>query len=284
MSTLVLTLREPPRQPLDASPLVPEALAGRSEREIGAIPLQLGNRRLPLGELFRVRVGAPDQLVIEGATSRLDGLGRGLAGGRLRIEGDAGTRLGQDLAGGTIEVTGRAGSLAGTGMRRGSIRIAGDAGDFLAAALPGDRFGMRGGLVLVGGDAGARAGDRKRRGVVVVAGAAGAFPAARMIGGTLAVLGGAGADPGFAMRRGTLLLGRPPANLLATFQDHGRHPQPWLRLLALELEAAGWTGSLPGTDGVGLRRLSGDLAAGGRGEMLIADACGASPDGSHGKW
>ena len=119
------------------------------------------------------------------------------------------------------------------------IHVTANAGDFLGAALPGDPAGMAEGTVLVGGDAGDRVGDRMRRGLIAVHGRVGDIAASRMIGGTIVALRGCGADPGYAMRRGSLLLGHAPPNLLATFADNGTHELPWLRLLARQLRAAG---------------------------------------------
>jgi formylmethanofuran dehydrogenase subunit C len=272
MSALVLRLKAPGRLPIDASALSPDGLAGLGAEEIRRLPLQIGNQKLPLAELFELEPGDAEDVVIEGAVAALDRLGQGMSRGRLAIQGDAGAYLGLGQSGGRIEVEGDVGIYAGAMMRGGEIRIAGDAGDFLAGALPGEMRGMRGGLVLVGGNAGDRAGDRMRRGTVIVAGDAGDFPACRIIGGTLAILGRSGVDPGLQMRRGTLILGTAPANLLLTFQENVPHALPWLGLLGRELAAAGWKGLLPGADGRPLDRLTGDTSVGGRGEILAAAA------------
>jgi formylmethanofuran dehydrogenase subunit C len=121
--------------------------------------------------------------------------------------------------------------------------------------------------VLIGGDAGDRVGDRMRRGLIAVAGGLGDFAASRMIGGTIMALRGCGADPGYAMRRGTLLLGARPPELPPTFADNGRHALPWLRLLARELAELA-----PGLHPPGERveRWTGCASVGGMGEILIA--------------
>jgi formylmethanofuran dehydrogenase subunit C len=152
-------------------------------------------------------------------------------------------------------------------MKGGVIHVSAQAGAFLGAALPGDRHGMTGGAVLVGGDAGDRVGDRMRRGLIAVAGRLGDFAASRMIGGTILGTQGCGADPGYAMRRGTLLLGARPPELLPTFADNGRHALPWLRLLARELADLA-----PGLHPPGERveRWTGCASMGGMGEILIA--------------
>jgi formylmethanofuran dehydrogenase subunit C len=125
---------------------------------------------------------------------------------------------------------------------------------------------MRGGLVVVRGNAGARAGDRLRRGTILVEGSAGPYAGARMIAGTLMVRRRAGPLPGYLMRRGTIVLGDGTDDLSPTFVDCGVH-----RLVAIGLAAA-----FAGEHSSGLaarlrrplRRLAGDMAALGKGEIF----------------
>lgn len=254
--------------PVDARALTPAGLAGRPAAALAALPLLVGNRKVPLGELAEVVAGDADTLVIEGAFPGLDRLGFGMEAGRLEIYGDVGAYLGQGMGGGRIELFGSAGVYAAASMRGGTLHIAAHAGDFLGGALPGDAAGMLEGTVLVGGDAGERVGDRMRRGLIAVRGRLGDHAASRMIGGTIAALAGCGTDPGYAMRRGTLYLGRAPANLLATFAANGAHELPWLRLLARQL-----AGQDPAVDLPSLRagRWTGCASVGGKGEILVAD-------------
>jgi formylmethanofuran dehydrogenase subunit C len=104
-----------------------------------------------------------------------------------------------------------------------------------------------------------------RRGLVLIRGAAGPFCAARMAAGTIVVGGALGPHPGVAMRRGTLvaLAGAAPP---ASFADTGRHELAVVRLLArmLAAEGAGELAELLSP----MRRWAGDLALGGRGEIL----------------
>ncbi|HMV34232.1 MAG TPA: formylmethanofuran dehydrogenase subunit C, partial [Gemmatimonadales bacterium] len=168
-----------------------------------------------------------------------------------------------------FEVAGRVGAFAASGMKGGEIHIAGDAGDFLGGAIPGDHQGMSGGLVLVTGNAGARAGDRMRRGVMLINGGAGDYLASRMVAGTIAVAGAVGRGAGTGMRRGTLLLPALPAALPPTFNDCGVFPFTMLTMLARAWRGLpGPFGSLP-DGGFRVRRLMGDLANDGRGEILI---------------
>lgn len=272
MSAVTLSLGLDPGLPVDMTGLVPSRLAGLGETEITSLPLQVGNRRVPLGELFRVTPGGAPHLVIEGSNGRLDRLGAGMAAGVLEVQGDVGGHLGQGMRGGHLHVFGAAGDFAGAEMRAGTISIRGNAGAFLGASLPGSAHGMAGGSILVGGNAGERAGDRMRRGVVAVGGDAGDYAAARMIGGTLLVGGACGAYPGYAMRRGSLLVGEPGAEPPMLFADGGVHDLPWLALFDRHLAGLGWQQRLFPTR---VRRLTGDITAGGKGEILLATAATA---------
>jgi formylmethanofuran dehydrogenase subunit C len=262
-----LTWRGEGGPPLDTSPLLPDRLAAMSEGAVAALQMRWGNRLVPLGDAFGVAASSGDELIIEGATDRFDHLGRGLAGGRLVVEGDAGDHLANGVTGGEVEVTGRAGRYVASGMTGGTVRVRGNVGGFAGAALPGGRFGMTGGWLLVGGSLGERAGDRMRRGTIVAGGDLGAFAGARMIGGTIVGAGACGATPGYGMRRGTLVLAREPAAILATFADGGAHEFGWLRLLAGELRRLGI--ALPALSPK-RRRVTGCASAGGLGELLIA--------------
>jgi formylmethanofuran dehydrogenase subunit C len=268
--TLVLTLKAPPPAGVDLSPLVPERLAGLGARGIEALHLECAGRIIPAGELFSVSGEAAGELIIEGGSGRLDRIGQGMARGAIMVRGDAGAYVGRGLRGGSITVEGNAGAYCGSGMKEGMIRIRGNAGDFLGAALPGEHRGMQGGIVLVQGNAGDRAGDRMRRGMLLIEGGCGDYCASRMGAGTIAVLGPAGANLGFAMRRGTVILSHG-AHLPPTFGDFGTHDLGFLRLLQ-----GAWRSGVPGSrfaaigdNAVRVRRFVGDLANGGKGEVLV---------------
>jgi len=269
MSSLRLTLRETPAQRVDGAPLTVELLLGKSAQEVGAIELPSGNRRLRVDQLFTVEGTPGDQLELVGALDRFDRLGAGMTQGRLLIRGATGEQLGLGMTGGRIELEGDTGGFAASGLRGGEIRISGNAGDFLGAAIPGNHQGMQGGLVLVGGNAGDRAGDRMRRGTLLIGGDTGDYCAARMVAGTIGVWGQVGRSTGFMMRRGTVLLRQAPPALPPTFNDCGEFP---LTILTLMVRA--WKG-LPGPfgrmaeSGLRVRRIMGDLANDGRGEILV---------------
>ena len=89
-----------------------------------------------------------------------------------------------------------------------------------------------------------------------------------MIAGTVVVLGDVGDYPGFAMKRGTLLLRGLPSLMAPTFSDSGTHDLGFLRLLSRYV--AGLAGTPVRFDNLGIRvrRLIGDAAVGGKGELL----------------
>jgi formylmethanofuran dehydrogenase subunit C len=90
-------------------------------------------------------------------------------------------------------------------MAGGALRITGDAGHRVGAAAAGASKGMTGGEIVVNGSAGSEAAARARRGLVVVGGDVGGEAARAMIAGTLVVLGRTGANPGRGSKRGSII-------------------------------------------------------------------------------
>jgi formylmethanofuran dehydrogenase subunit C len=268
MSTL--TLRQPPPRRVDLSPLLPERLAGLSPDAIAAIELPSGNRPIAVGTLFDVAAGDAETLVIRGGSDRFDCIGQAMASGRITVEGDVGAYVGMAMTGGEIRVAGNAGLGAAMMMRDGLLVIEGDAGDFLGGTLPGEMRGMRGGLAIVRGNAGQRVGDRMRRGILLVEGDIGAYAGARLLAGTVIGLGRSGAYPGLDMKRGTLLLAEAPELLLPSFADCGRHELGFLSLLFAHLRPHSQRLATLVPRLGAPRRWAGDLAAGGKGEILVA--------------
>jgi len=269
VTTLNLTLRETPAQRVDLSPLTAGHLRGRGLEDVAAIELATGNRKVRLDSLFTVSGTFASELEIHGACDRLDYIGAGMSHGRVVVRGDVGAYLGAGMSGGSIVVRGNVGAYAATGMRGGRIHVYGSAGDFLAAARPGERHGMQGGLVVIDGDAGDRLGDRMRRGMVLVEGNAGDYCASRMVAGTIAVWGSVGKLPGLGMKRGTLLLQSPPKALPPTFNDCGEYPLNFLTLLVRSWRTLQSKYSTLPDSGLRVRRFMGDVANGGRGEILV---------------
>jgi formylmethanofuran dehydrogenase subunit C len=106
-----------------------------------------------------------------------------------------------------------------------------------------------------------------RRGTIIIEGKVGAYAGSRMIAGTLIVGRSAGALPGFLMTRGTIVLGEGCSVISPTFVDCGRH-----ELVAMRLWA-GFVDPLSKTAAAllrqPLRRLAGDMAVLGKGEIFI---------------
>jgi formylmethanofuran dehydrogenase subunit C len=269
VTRLILTLRERPGQRLDLSALVPHLLAGKSTREIERIELQTTRQRLELGEVFRLRMGDVEQICVEGDCEGFDYVGREMASGELLVEGDVGIQAGRLMSGGRLTVRGNAGPWAASGIKSGILQILGAAGDRLGGPLPGEISGMRGGIVVVRGDVGERAGDRMRRGTIIIDGDAGQYAGARMIAGTLIVSGNAGPLPGYLLKRGTIILGGRCGALSPTFADCGVHHLVANRLMAAMIEP--YSKSAAKLLRRPLRRLAGDMAVLGKGEIFVGN-------------
>ncbi|MFC0400119.1 formylmethanofuran dehydrogenase subunit C [Paraburkholderia rhizosphaerae] len=295
MSTTTLRVKAAPDFRVDGSVLQPAELVTQSTDELARIVLHAGNDRCVLGDLFDVSRSEPQtdndaqhELIIDGDVQWLDRVGAHLAGGRLHVTGTTGDYAGLRMTGGTLHIGGHAGAFTGCEMGGGQLTVAGNTGDFVAGALPGDIEGMTGGTLAIGGDAGARAGDRMRRGVVLIGGNAGDFAASRVVAGTICIAGVIGAHHAYGMRRGTLLLLREPERIPPTFADGGRGYDVFWRLFTRALAALREPIAASGAAALSTalapfftldaralpRRLSGDLAVDGRGELLIASASG----------
>ncbi len=238
MTGLVLTLRDGlPQGRLDCAGVLPR-------RDLAAATVVLHSRRMPIQEAFTMDGAPGDRLVLRGTDGRSDGIGEGLDGGTMIVEGDAGF-------------------YAGRGMKAGTLHVRGNAGDFFASAHPGTRRGMSGGVARVDGNVGDRAGEFIRRGIVVIGGDAGAYTGARGTAGTMVVLGQCGALAGWALKRASLVLARPPVSMPPGFGDAGLHEILYLRLLARRL-------GIDPAPFARVRRFAGDMQAGGKGEILVA--------------
>lgn len=272
-TTTTLRVKAAPAFRVDASSLLPAAIAGLPVGDVQWLMLPAGNDAVAVGDLFdvaRTDDGENDAptLVIEGAGAWLDCVGARMDAGRLVVRGSAGDYAGLRMSGGTLAIEGDAAGFTGCEMRGGRLDVTGSCGDFAAGALPGDMEGMTGGTLTIRGNAGARLADRMRRGLVLVGGDAGACAASRLVAGTVGVAGKTGTHCAYGMRRGTLLLAHEPASLPPTFSEGGRGFEVFWALLARslahEMEPFSRWRTPPRA------RLTGDLAVDGRGEILIA--------------
>ena len=272
MSMLTLKLRQASPQRIDVSALLPEKLTGQTLEAIAAMTLPVGNREIPVGELFAIEgeTQALETLIFQGETASLDAVGKGLREGAIEVKGDAGSYLGMQMRGGTIRVSGSIDAYGACELKNGFIEIQGNAGDFLGASQIGNLKGMAGGVVLVRGNAGDRVGDHQRRGIILIEGNAGDYLGSRMTAGTIAVQGKVGAYAGYGMGRGTLLLARAPESILPTFQDCGTHTLGFIPLLLRSLKPYDTVFSDRAESLKRVHRYAGDFSALGKGELLVA--------------
>jgi formylmethanofuran dehydrogenase subunit C len=267
MSKTVFRLKERPVVPLEAEILTPDVIAPLSREQIGALPVFLGKRQLPLGDFFDIEGPGSEHLELHGDLGRVKWIGREMTRGRITIHGDAGMHLGAYLKGGTIEVHGNASDWVGAEMKNGLIRISGNAGGQIGAAYRGSLRGMRGGAILIEGSAGIEVGMRMRRGLLVVRGPVRDFAGLQMKGGTIVLMSGAEIRTGAWMIRGTII-SLKPLKLMPTFSYACTYAPTFLRLYAQRLASAGF--SIPVQSEAGsYERFVGDSAVPGKGEILI---------------
>ncbi len=270
MSAVVLTLRDGARSaiPIEAEAITPDRLRALDRAAIERLPLQHGNRSVALAEVFSVAGGGSDDLRLEGDLSTVKGIGAGMEGGRVIIEGHAGMHVGARMRGGSIEVRGDAGDSAGAEMSGGLLHIRGNAGNRVGSAYRGSKFGMRGGVILIDGSAGHELGGYMRRGLVAVRGDVLDHAGARMAAGTLFLFGSAGIRAGGGMQRGTIVCYQAP-EMLPTFRAAGSFEPLFVTVYVRALVARGF--AVERFEAVHrFARFRGDLAELGRGEILVA--------------
>jgi formylmethanofuran dehydrogenase subunit C len=265
VSALTFELKHTPDQRLDLSSLVPAKLADLDRKQIEALQIGTTRQKLTVGDAFKVKGKDANTLHFAGTDARCDKIGALLSGGEIHVEGDVGAYLGTFMKSGKIAVKGSAGALAAASMAGGHIAISRNVGDQACGVGLGDTMGMKGGLVTIGGNAGGLLGERMRRGLVVVGGKAGDYAGGRMIAGTLLLKRGAGRYAGYGNRRGSLIFTEKPRSILPTYGDCGVMEFDYLRLLEQWLRGQGMSIRL----GAKARRLMGDMAVLGKGEMLI---------------
>jgi len=247
-NAVTLTLATPPQQSLTADCVAADRFAALSESEIAGLPVVHGGRRATLGDFFRVQGERSSVVRVEGDLAKVEGIGAGMAGGELVVEGSVGRDLGWAMAGGRIDVHGSAGENAG-------------------GAFPGAARGMTGGEMVIRGDAGAQAGAAARRGLIVVTGTAGPQAARGMIAGTLVVFGRAGPGAGRFLKRGSIVaLG--PIEHPATFGYACTYRPPHVALLLRYLRARYGLAIADRQITGRYERHAGDLAELGKGEIL----------------
>lgn len=229
---LTLELSSKPELPVEVEGLTPCQLAGRTRSEIETVPVAVGNRLMPTGELFRISGTADDQqLQFFGETGCLKRLGERMQWGLIEVHGDVGMHAGAMMTGGRLVVHGSADNWLGAEMQAGELLIHGNAGHQVAAAYRGSRHGMRGGKILILGNAGDELGYKMRRGLVAVAGSTGSFTGSSLIAGSILV-GSAGRRCGAGMKRGSIWVFEPSTEMPPGFEPSFQERPIYFSLLA----------------------------------------------------
>jgi len=278
MKELILKPKKLPELPLEAEAITPDSVAGKTLKEINALPVYVGNTTETLGKYFDIKgetAETPsDQLIaIQGECGNVKYIGAGMTAGHLIVEGCVGMHAGAEMSGGELIVTGSVSDWAGAEMKGGLMRIHGDAGHQLGAAYRGSPEGMTGGVIVVGGGVGLEAAAFMRRGMLVIHGDVGSFLGAHMNGGEIFVFGkvarrfGAEAkgNGGFIACFGGVESILPTYVYDTTFRPD--FMKLYLRQLRdqLGVEVAGEHLE------TSFRRYRGDIAVGGTAEILVAE-------------
>ena len=276
--TVTLSLKTTPRVPVEAESLIPKNVEGKDERDIGLLPLLVGNRQETVSDWFRVTVSEatangdnktderPD-LVLEGDLSRFKRLGQGMTRGRMLVEGPVGFHAGARMSGGSLTIHGDAGDYLGAHMTGGIIVVRGNAGRYAAAAYHGHNRGMDDGTIIITGNTGEMLGARMRRGLIFVLGDSGDATGFNMKAGTIIVGGTPGARVGARMIRGTVILLAGETTLLPTFSYACTYQPVFWRVYHKHLVALGFPPKAA-LDTI-FMRYSGDANEGGRGEVFM---------------
>lgn len=272
---LVLSQHTKTSIPLEVDAVRLEIVRAQSPDAVRATLIQYGNAQAPLGEFFTATGSAAEDetLVWQGDCEKVKRIGSHLAGGSVRVEGNAGMHLGAEMRGGEIVVTGDAADWLGAEMHGGRIVVKGNAGHLVGAAYRGGRRGMTGGEILIHGAAGNEIGHTMRRGLIAVGGRAGDAAGFGMIAGSLFLFGESGLRPGAGMRRGTiaLLAERPTPDMLPTFRMACRDRPVFLQVYLKRLRSLGFPVPAEAFTAE-YERWCGDLLEIGKGEILVRQA------------
>ena len=219
---LRLSLKRELRVPVDAQCISPDAFSGKTIEEIAKLPMWEGNRKRPLGDIFKIEGSCgkkPGEVTIDiiGDLSKVGRVGSSMTDGEIKAQGSVGMHLGEEMKGGRISVKGNAGSWAGSAMKGGTIVVKNSCGDYVGAAYRGSTKGMRGGSITIHGNAGTEVGRFMRKGVIRVLGDVGQFVGIHMKNGEIVVQGDADGRAGAYMTGGKIILCGHTASVLPTF-------------------------------------------------------------------
>ncbi len=266
-----LTLTASPTMRINAEMLTPDHCNSLSAKQLAKQTLPSSEGEIAMGDLFEIEEDSSKSLLISGDCEQFDYVGAKMKEHQLKVEGSVGDYAAANLEGGQLEITGNVGHYTACSMSGGTVIVEGDAGDATGGASIGAVQGMSGGTVLIMGDAGDRTANLMRRGLIVVRDNNGDYGAAHMKAGNLVVLKQNGSHCAYAMHRGTVLLGDASSaeNLGDTFitQPYNYNMDFLILLYKHISQLAPALQNLPRKKLI--RRYIGDLAVGGKGEVLV---------------
>ena len=206
--------------PIEGKNISPDVFANKSTKEIAALEMWEGNRKLSLGDFFDIKMDDSSEeltIKIEGNVGKVRNIGFRMSMGQVIVDGDVGMHLGEEMSGGSIAVSGNAGSWVGSQMKDGTIEIKGNAGDYIGAAYRGSTKGMNGGKVIIHRNAGHEVGCFMRNGLIKILGDVGIFAGIHMNNGTIFVKGTSQGRAGAQMTNGKIILAGHSEDVMPTF-------------------------------------------------------------------
>ena len=266
-----LTLTSSPTMRINAEKLTPDYCNSLSAEQLAKQTLPSSEGDIAVGDLFGIEEDSSKSLLISGDCTQFDYVGAKMKANQIKVEGSVGDYAAATLGGGQLEISGDSGHYTACGMSGGTVIVEGNAGDATGGASIGAVQGMSGGTVLIMGNAGDRTANLMRRGLIVVRGNNGDYGATHMKAGNLVVLKQNGSRCAYGMHRGTVLLG--DASCAETLGDTfiGQPSNYNMDFLILLYKHIGQL--MPALQNLPrkklIRRYIGDLAVGGKGEVLV---------------
>ena len=278
MKELWLTPKPLPAIPVEAEVICPDAVAGKTLKEVKGLPVYVGNKTHALSDFFEVEgelAEAPGEqvIVVDGACQTVKYIGAKMSAGEILVRGCAGMHAGAQMSGGEMVVEGNTRDWAGAEMKGGLLRIKEDSRNMTGAAYRGSPDGMTGGCIVVEGDAGLEAGAFMRRGMLVVKGDVAPFAGVHMNGGEIFVFGKVARRVGAeAKGNGGFIacLGEVEA-ILPTYVHEATYTPTFMKLYMRQLRDELGIVEAESFLEAPFRRYIGDLAVGGNCEVLVAE-------------
>jgi formylmethanofuran dehydrogenase subunit C len=207
--------------PIEGKNISPDVFAKKSAKEIAALEMWEGNRKVTMGDLFDIKVDSSSleevSIKIEGNVGTVRNIGFRMSTGEVIVDGNVGMHLGEEMKEGSIVASGNAGSWAGSQMKGGTIEIKGNAGNYIGSAYRGSTKGMKGGRIIIHGNAGHEVGCYMNNGFIKILGDVGIFVGIHMVNGTIFVQGTSQGRAGAQMTNGKIVLAGHSEDLMPTF-------------------------------------------------------------------